>query len=245
MTRGIFQILANERIARDVFRLCLAGDAGAVRAPGQFVNIALDGFYLRRPISVCDWTADSLTLLYKTVGRGTAALAGMRPGETLDLLVGLGNGFACERSGDRPLVIGGGVGTPPMFGLAKALLAAGKQPTAVLGFNTAADAFYLDEFQALGIPVLVATADGGLGTPGFVTDAVARQRPLYDYYFACGPEPMLRALYDALPTDGQLSFEERMACGFGVCMGCSCQTKYGSRRICRDGPVLCKEEILW
>ena len=245
MTQGIFTIQANDRIAREVYRLRLVGDTAAISAPGQFVNLALDGFFLRRPISVCDWTADSLTLIYKVVGRGTAALARMGPGETLDLLVGLGNGFSCAVSGSRPLVIGGGVGAPPMYGLVKALLAADKQPIVVLGFNTAADAFYLEEFRALGVPVLTATADGSLGTRGFVTDAISQAQPLYDYYFACGPEPMLHALYDALPTDGQLSFEERMACGFGVCMGCSCKTKYGSRRICRDGPVLRKEEIVW
>ncbi len=244
MKQSIFTIEKNEPLTDSVWKMVLAGDTSAITASGQFVNIRLDGFFLRRPISVCDYDAHTLTLLYKTVGKGTQYMATLSQGYQLDVLTGLGNGYDTEKSGKTPLLIGGGVGVPPMYRLAKNLIAEGKQPTVILGFNTAAEVFYKQEFEALGIPVLVATADGSMGTKGFVTDLVKTQSD-YSYFYTCGPEPMLQALSDVTTTSGQLSFEERMGCGFGACMGCSCETKYGTKRICKDGPVLEKEEIKW
>jgi dihydroorotate dehydrogenase electron transfer subunit len=220
----------------------LEGDTGAITAPGQFINIRLDGLFLRRPISVCDWDGQGITIIYKVVGKGTAALGGMEQGQELDVLCGLGNGFDVSRCGERTLVIGGGVGVPPMYGLAKALLRAGKTPVAILGFNKKEEIFYEDRFRELGIETTVTTVDGSYGVKGFVTDALPEE---YGYFCACGPLPMLKAVYNAAATSGLLSFEERMGCGFGACMGCSCKTKYGNKRICKDGPVLEKEEIIW
>jgi len=244
MTQGIYTILSNRCIAPNVYEMVLQGDTSALRAPGQFVNIKLEGFFLRRPISVCDYDASTITIIYKVVGKGTAYMAALNTGAELDVLVGLGNGFDTAKSGAQPLLIGGGAGVPPMYHLAKQLLAQGKQPIAILGFNTAEEIFYQQEFEALGIRTIVCTADGSVGVRGFVTDAVA-QLSDYTFYYACGPEPMLKALYNACASDGELSFEERMGCGFGACMGCTCKTKYGNKRICKDGPVLEKEEIIW
>ena len=238
------QIVSQERIARDVYKMILSGDTTAVTAPGQFVNVRLDGLYLRRPISVCDWQPEELTLIYKVVGKGTAQMASLPDGTVLSVLTGLGNGYDLTKSGERPLLLGGGVGVPPLYLAAKMLRAAGKTVTAVLGFNTADDVFYQDEFRALGVRTIVTTADGSCGTRGFVTDALADAGD-YSYVYTCGPEPMLKAVYNAVETSGQFSFEERMGCGFGACMGCTCKTKYGSKRICTDGPVLEKEEIVW
>ncbi len=243
MKRGLFTIQTNQELAPATHRMVLAGDTGAITAPGQFVNIALAGKFLRRPISVCDWGEGSLTLIYKVVGQGTAQMSQMSPGQALDLLTGLGNGYDLSKAGDRPLLIGGGAGVPPLYALAKALVAQGKRPQVILGFNTRAEAFLEEEFQALGAAVTVATADGSYGVRGFVTDAMPRDG--YSYIYTCGPEPMLRAVYGKAVTSGQFSFEERMGCGFGACMGCTCETKYGYKRICREGPVLEKEEILW
>lgn len=243
--RGIYTILSNEPLTPSVRRMVLEGDTQYLTAPGQFVNLALEGRYLRRPISVCDWDERTLTLIYKVVGEGTAQMSHLAPGATLDLLTGLGNGFAMDVSATRPLVVGGGVGVPPLYGLAKRLLAVGKPVVAVLGFNTASEVFYADAFRALGAEVCVATADGSAGTRGFVTDVLAANGIDYDYFYACGPLPMLRALCEATSVEGQLSFEERMGCGFGGCMGCTCKTKNGNKRICKEGPVLRKEEILW
>ena len=243
MKQEIFEITENIKIAEGIYRLTLAGDTAAITAPGQFVNLKLDGFYLRRPISVCDWAEGELTLIYKVLGHGTEAMTAFPAGKRLDVLTGLGNGYDLSLCGDRPLLIGGGVGIPPLYGLAKRLVAAGKHPAAVLGFNSAADRFYIAEFEALGVPVTVATADGSCGVKGFVTDAMAGLT--YDYFYTCGPEPMLKAVYRATDTSGQFSFEERMGCGFGACMGCSCRTITGNKRICKEGPVLRKEEILW
>lgn len=245
MKQGIFRITSNEKIARDIFKMTLSGDTSAITAPGQFVNIKLDGFFLRRPISVCDCVGENLTLIYKTVGNGTEQMSRMAAGDELDLLTGLGNGFDVHNAAQRPLLVGGGVGVPPLYNLAKVLLAAGKRVGVVLGFNTADEVFYADEFRALGCDVHLATADGSAGVRGFVTTAIAECRPEFDYFYACGPLPMLRALCDAVPQDGQLSFEERMGCGFGACMGCSCKTKYGNKRICKEGPVLTKGEVIW
>lgn len=244
MIQGIYEISENKNIAKNIYKMVLTGDTSAITAPGQFVNIKLDGFFLRRPISVCDWNENEITLIYKTVGHGTEAMAAFCAGKKLDLLVGLGNGFHTEKSGKNALVIGGGVGVPPLFGLAKRLIAEGKNVTAVLGFNEKSEVFLAEEFKAIGAAVLVATADGSVGTKGFVTDAMKNTCD-YSYFYACGPQPMLKAVYDSTKTSGELSFEERMGCGFGACMGCSCKTKYGNKRICKDGPVLEKEEIIW
>ena len=244
MHQEIFEILSNEPIAKGIYQLTLAGDTSAVTAPGQFVNLRLDGFYLRRPISVCDWESGRLRLIYKVLGRGTAALTEYPAGKTMDVLTGLGNGFDMTKSGDTPLLVGGGVGIPPLFGLAKGLISAGKRPAAVLGFNKASEVFLAEEFRALGIPVTLCTADGSAGIPGFVTEGM-KQAKGYSYLYACGPEPMLKAVSEASETDAQLSFEERMGCGFVACMGCTHRTKYGNKRICKDGPVLEKEEIVW
>lgn len=243
MKRSLFTILKNEELAPATFRMVLAGDTTAIGAPGQFVNIALTGKFLRRPISVCDWDGESLTLIYKVVGQGTAQMSQMSPGETLDLLTGLGNGYDLEKSGDKPLLLGGGAGIPPLYALAKQLLAQGKTPSVILGFNKKEELFLEAEFRALGIPVTVATADGSLGVKGFVTDAMPAEG--YTYLYTCGPEPMLRAIDGKAISSGQFSFEERMGCGFGACMGCTCKTKYGNKRICREGPVLEREEIIW
>ena len=238
----LFTIIQNNRIAKDVYKMLLRGDTSAIRNAGEFVNIKLGGFYLRRPISVCDVEGDTLTLIYKTVGKGTEAMSEMGAGDGLMLLTGLGNGYDLSLSGDSPLLVGGGVGVPPMYLLAKRLLAQGKRVSVVLGFNTADEVFYEDEFRALGCEVTVATADGSRGVKGFVTDALPES---YSYFYTCGPMPMFRALNKAAKTSGQFSFEERMGCGFGACMGCSCKTVTGYKRICKDGPVLKKEEILW
>ena len=242
MKKGSFTVTENTPLTATVYRLRLAGDASAVTAPGQFVNIALPGLYLRRPISVCDAGGGELTLIYKTVGRGTLAMAAMAPGQTLDVLTGLGNGFDVTLAGDSPLLLGGGIGAAPLYLLARRLRAAGKAVTAVLGFNTGDEVFYADEFRSLGCDVTVTTADGSFGTPGFVTDALPEG---YSFYYACGPGPMLRAVYDRAAGDGQLSFEARMGCGFGACMGCTRQTASGPKRVCKDGPVFRKGEILW
>lgn len=238
-----FRLLENTPLTSAVWRMRLGGDTAGITRPGQFVQLKLPGFYLRRPISVCDWDGDSLTLVYKVVGQGTEAMTGLRPGETLDLLTGLGNGFDVEACGQRPLLVGGGVGLPPMIGLCRSLVENGKRPTVLAGFNTAAEVFLRDAVEQLGAPFVLATMDGSAGVKGLVTDAMASLD--FDSVCACGPEPMLRAVYLAAEVPGQFSFEERMGCGFGACMGCSCKTKYGSKRICKDGPVLRREEIVW
>ena len=243
MKQSIFKILTNEALTSNVYRMTLEGDTSAITAPGQFVNIRLTGKFLRRPISVCDWEEGKLTLVYKVVGHGTAQMAAMTPGESLDILTGLGNGYDLTLTGEHPVLVGGGVGVPPMYGLAKRLRAMGKEVQVILGFNTREEIFYEEAFKALGCTVHVTTVDGSYGTPGFVTDALKNLS--YSHFCACGPEPMLKALYAASATSGQMSFEERMGCGFGACMGCSCKTLTGSKRICKDGPVMKKEEILW
>ena len=243
MKQSIFTVTENRKIASSVYEMTLSGDTSAVTAPGQFVNIRLDGFFLRRPISVCDCESGTLRLIYKVVGNGTQAMSKLQNSTELDVLTGLGNGYNTGKSGDRPLLLGGGVGVPPMYMLAKKLISEEKDVTVILGFNTENEVFYENEFQALGAKVLVTTADGSKGIKGFVTDAMDKVD--YTYFYTCGPEPMLKAVYNKSTTSGQFSFEERMGCGFGACMGCSCKTKYGSKRICKDGPVLEKEEIIW
>ncbi len=243
MKQSIFTILSNEALTDSVYKMILSGDTSAITAPGQFVNIQLSGKFLRRPISVCDYDETTLTIVYKVVGHGTEQLCGMKAGETLDILTGLGNGYDLTLSGDKPLLLGGGVGVPPMYKLAKKLIAQGKEVTVILGFNTKSEIFYEEEFNKLGCRVIVATADGSYGVKGFVTTPMGSLD--YSYFYTCGPEPMLRAVYKASQTSGQMSFEERMGCGFGACMGCSCKTLTGYKRICKEGPVMKKEEILW
>ena len=243
MKQSIFKITSNEKIARDIFKMTLAGDTSAITAPGQFVNIKLDGFFLRRPISVCDCVGENLTLIYKTVGRGTEQMSRMAAGDKLDLLTGLGNGYNTKISGGSPLLVGGGVGVPPMYMLCRKLISEGKNVTVVLGFNSKDDVFYEDEFRALGADVHIATADGTYGIKGFVTDVIKDMQ--YTFFYTCGPEPMFRAMHKIMKTPGQYSFEERMGCGFGACMGCSCKTLTGNKRICKEGPVMESEEIIW
>lgn len=242
MKQGIFEILENRHLTDSVCQMRLGGDVSDVTACGQFVNIRLDGLFLRRPISVCDRGEDSLTLVYKVVGRGTSRMAAMQPGERLDVLTGLGNGYDLSQAGEHPLLLGGGVGVPPLYWLARELRQLGRTVSVVLGFNTKDEVFYEQEFRRLGCEVTVTTVDGSYGVRGFVTDAYPSS---YTYFYTCGPEPMLRAVHRSSTTSGQLSFEERMGCGFGACMGCSCQTLTGYKRICKDGPVMQKEEILW
>ncbi len=243
MKQTVFTIESNEKIAKDVYLMVLSGDTSDITASGQFVNIKLEGFYLRRPISVCDYDDNSLTLIYKVVGKGTEYMAELGKGFKLDILTGLGNGFDTSKSGQKPLLIGGGVGVPPMYNLAKRLISEGKNVSVILGFNTADEVFFADEFKKIGADVHVATADGSMGTKGFVTDVMKNLD--YDYFYTCGPMPMFKAIEAIAHTSGQYSFEERMGCGFGACMGCSCKTKYGNKRICKDGPVLEREEIIW
>lgn len=250
MKQEIFKILTNQQLAKDVYRMTLTGDTCGIR-PGQFVNIKLDGLYLRRPISVCDCVGCVLTLIYKVVGKGTELMSKMTQCEELDVLSGLGNGYDLTKSGETPLLIGGGVGVPPLYMLCRKLAEEGRHPTVVLGFNKAEEVFYPNEFAALGAEVKVATVDGSVGVKGFFTDAIAAlsdEGKKFSYFYTCGPEPMLKAVYNSPVLDGvegEFSFEERMGCGFGACMGCSCKTVTGYKRICKDGPVLEKKEILW
>ncbi|MBP3579876.1 MAG: dihydroorotate dehydrogenase electron transfer subunit [Clostridia bacterium] len=243
MKQSIFEIESNILLAPDVYKMKLIGNTSHITSPGQFINIQLDGFYLRRPISVYDCDSQSVTIIYKVVGGGTEKMSCMNKGEKLDILTGLGNGFDIDKCGERVLLIGGGVGVPPMYYLAKKLLENGRQVTMIMGFNKESEIFCKDEFEALGVKTLVTTVDGSVGIKGFVTNAMSQLE--YDHICTCGPEPMLKAVYNECKTSGQFSFEERMGCGFGACMGCSCKTKYGNKRICKDGPVLVKEEIIW
>ena len=242
MKQSIFEIWENTALTKDVFKMVLSGDTSAITASGQFVNIQLEGLYLRRPISVCDWDEKTLTIVYKVVGKGTEAMSKMAPGVKLDVLTGLGNGYDLTKAGANPVLLGGGVGVPPMYGCAKRLVAMGIKPTVILGFNVKEEIFYEEEFKALGCRTIVTTVDGSYGVKGFVTNALPEN---YTHFYTCGPEPMLKAVYKATNTSGQMSFEERMGCGFGACMGCSCKTLTGYKRICKDGPVMMKEEILW
>ena len=243
MKQGLYKVLFNFELAPSVFRMVLEGDTSAILSPGQFVNIKIDGEFLRRPISICDYDKNTIVLIYKVVGVGTEKLSKMKDGDTLDLLVGLGNGFNAENDCKTPLVIGGGVGIPPLYNLCRELIKFGKKPTVILGFNTKSEIFYEEIFKMLGIDVYVTTVDGSYGIKGFVTDAMKDLE--YDYFYTFGPDPMFRAIEKVALTSGQFSFEERMGCGFGACMGCSCKTKYGNKRICKDGPVLEREEIIW
>ena len=242
MKQGIFKIVENTHLTDSVMKMRLFGDCSDITNPGQFINIKLDGFYLRRPISVFDADKESVTIIYKIVGQGTEYMSSLNVGDELDVLTGLGNGYDCSLSGNSPLLIGGGVGVPPLYMLAKQLISEGKEVSVILGFNTKDEIFCEEDFKQLGAKVSVTTVDGSYGVKGFVTDAFPEE---YTHFYSCGPEPMLKAVYKKSSTSGQLSFEERMGCGFGACMGCSCKTLTGYKRICKDGPVMLKEEILW
>ena len=242
MKESVFRIKENRNIAPLTFLMVLEGDCAGMDRPGQFVNIKIEGFFLRRPISVCDIRDSELTLIYKTVGKGTLAMSGMKEGQELSLLTGLGNGYDITKAGEAPLLLGGGAGVPPLYLLARKLREEGKKVSVVLGFKRREEIFFEKEFSDLGCDVTVTTVDGSAGVRGFVTDGMPEH---YSYFYTCGPEPMLRAVKRATSTSGQFSFEERMGCGFGACMGCTCRTVTGYKRICKDGPVLEKEEILW
>ena len=242
MKQTLFHIKENVHLTENVLKMVLSGDTSDITAPGQFINIKLDGLFLRRPISVCDCDENTVTIIYKVVGHGTEQMMKMKEG-TLDVLTGLGNGYDTSKSGNEPVLLGGGVGVPPLYMLAKKLLREGKKVSVILGFNTKSEIFYEEEFKKIGCEVYVTTVDGSYGTRGFVTDKLKELS--YTYFYTCGPEQMLKAVYNASNTSGQLSFEERMGCGFGACMGCSCKTITGYKRICKEGPVLEKEEILW
>ena len=243
MYQGFYEIKSNKKLTDSIFEMVLEGDTSSITAPGQFINIKLDGFYLRRPISICDYNDTTITIIYKVVGEGTEVMSKLNAGTELDVLCGLGNGFDTTKSLDKPVLIGGGVGVPPMYNLCKKLIAEGKKVTVILGFNKKDEIFYEDEFKKLGADVKVTTVDGSYGIKGFVTDALKETD--YSYFYTCGPMPMFKAIESTAITSGQYSFEERMGCGFGACMGCSCKTKYGNKRICKDGPVLTREEIIW
>ena len=245
MKEAILEIVENRPLTGSVYQMTLKGDTSAISHPGQFVELSLEGFFLRRPISVCNYDEGTLTLIYKVVGKGTAQMANLTQGTKLSALTGLGNGFNDSVECSSALLVGGGVGVPPLYRLARNLIAQGKSVTVVLGFNTASEVFYQSEFEALGAKVIVATADGSAGCKGFVTDAIAQNNIEAEYFYSCGPLPMLRALTTALDIPGEISLEERMGCGFGICMGCSIQTASGPKRVCKEGPVFKKKEILW
>lgn len=243
MYQGFYEIKSNKKLTESIFEMVLVGDTSSITAPGQFINIKLDGFFLRRPISICDYDNETITIIYKVVGEGTEIMSKMNSGEKLDVLCGLGNGFDTSKSMDKPVLIGGGVGVPPMYNLCKTLINEGKEVSVILGFNKKDEIFYEDEFKKFGANVKVTTVDGSYGIKGFVTDALKDTD--YSYFYTCGPMPMFKAIESTASTSGQYSFEERMGCGFGACMGCSCKTKYGNKRICKEGPVLTREEIIW
>ena len=245
MQQVIFEIVSNRALTPLIYEMRLKGDTSAITRPGQFVELSIEGLFLRRPISVCNFDEGELTLVYKVVGKGTSEMAAMQVGRKVDVLTGLGNGFNADAECQRALLVGGGVGVPPLYRLARELLAKGREVTVVLGFNTAAELFYEEEFKALGVNLVVATVDGSKGVKGFVTDAIRESGVAFDYFYSCGPLPMLKALSQSVAADGELSLEERMGCGFGICMGCSIQTASGAKRVCKEGPVFKKEETLW
>lgn len=242
MTKDKYKILSNKALTSSVFKMVLEGDTSSITRPGQFINIQLDGYYLRRPISISDYDDKTITIIYKVVGHGTEAMSALKEDTKLDCLVGLGNGYDTSLTNKSALVLGGGVGVPPLYGLCKKLLSEGKSVRVVLGFNTKEEVFYEEEFKKLGAEVIVTTVDGSYGVKGFVTDAIDYE---YDYFYTCGPLPMLKAVYNKTTTSGQFSFEERMGCGFGACMGCTQKTTNGYKRVCKEGPVFVKEEIVW
>ena len=243
--RNLYKVVSNKQLTVKSWLMVLEGDTQYVTRAGEFVNIALEGKFLRRPISVCDYDEKTITLLYDVVGEGTKAMSRMKAGEELDLLTGLGNGFSEERECRRPALLGGGVGCAPLYNLAKKFLARGVKPVVILGFNSEKDVVSADMFEAIGVELYIATVDGSVGTKGFVTDVIREQGLECDYFYACGPMPMLKALCKGVEWPGEVSLDERMACGFGVCMCCSVETKSGNKRICKEGPVFDKEDLIW
>lgn len=243
MKQGLFRVESNLPIAPNIYKMVLRGETGAISTPGQFINIRLDGFSARRPISVYDYDEDTVTIVYKVIGDGTGYMSRMAPGSVLDVLSGLGNGFSPEKGGARPLIIGGGIGAAPLYRLSRELISRGAEPSVILGFGGRNDMILVDEFRALGAKVTVATADGSAGLRGFVTDAMPDEG--YTYFFACGPAAMFSAVNSKAKGSGQFSFEAHMGCGFGACMSCSCKTRFGAKRVCKDGPVFEREEIIW
>lgn len=243
--KTIFKVIENTKVAAKTWRMVLEGDTSRITTPGQFVNLEVEGHFLRRPISLCDAADGKLTLLYDVVGEGTELMSRWKPGHLVDTLTGLGNGFDPDCNVERPLLLGGGIGVAPLLLLARFLVAAGRSPIAVLGFNKAEDIVLVDELRLAGAEVYVATADGSAGTKGFVTDAIREHCLPTEYFYACGPMPMLRALALGMDCPGELSLDDRMACGFGVCMCCSIKTRSGAKRICKDGPVFKKEELIF
>lgn len=244
MNKSKYKIIKNNKIAKDVFKMILEGDTTNITNAGQFINIELEDLYLRRPISICDYDDNTITVIYKVVGQGTEKMSNLEAGHELDILTGLGNGFETSNSGDKPLIIGGGVGTPPMYRLCKNLISEGKKPNVILGFNSKEDIFYKEEFEKLGVEVYISTVDGSVGVKGFVTDIMKTIKD-YTYFYACGPMVMLKAICEEANVSGEVSLEERMGCGFGACMGCTIQTKKGNKRVCREGPVFNKEDLIW
>ena len=245
MQRVVLTVTKNEALTPLIYEMTLVGDVSGITRAGQFVEISLDGLYLRRPISVCNYDEGELTIIYKVVGKGTDLMSQMAEGPQLDVLTGLGNGFNIDHECEKPLLVGGGVGVPPLYRLTRDLIARGKEVTVVLGFNTESEIFYAEKFEEAGAKVIIATADGSVGIKGFVTNAIAESGVKADYFYSCGPLPMLKALCQSLEIDGEVSLEERMGCGFGICMGCSIQTTKGARRVCKEGPVFKKEEVIW
>lgn len=243
--RGLYKVVSNVRLSAKTMRMVLEGDTQYITCAGQFVNVAVEGKFLRRPISVCDYDEKTITLLYDVVGEGTKAMSLMEEGTVLDLLTGLGNGFSEDEPTRHPVLLGGGIGCAPLYNLAKKLIARGVEPVVILGFNSEADVVAEDMFRELGIATYVATVDGSCGTKGFVTDVIREESVQGDYFYACGPMPMLRAVCNGLEWSGEVSLDERMACGFGVCMCCSIETKSGVKRICKEGPVFRKEDLIW
>ena len=240
MKQLTFEIQSNEQIAKNVYRMQLGGDTTGI-LPGQFVNIRVADQFLRRPISVCNIADGILTIIYKVVGVGTEAMSHLPVGTQLDVLTVLGNGYDLSKAGDKPLLVGGGVGVPPMYMLARQLREMGKAVRVILGFNTKEEVFYEEEFRSLGCEVVVTTVDGSHGIKGFVTNALDGKQ---SYYYTCGPLPMIKALLQAAGTNGEVSMEERMGCGFGACMGCTIQTTQGPKRVCKEGPVFPAEELI-
>jgi len=245
MKQVVFLIQSNIQIACQTWQMRLEGDSSALVSPGQFVDVAVEGFFLRRPFAARDWDAEGFDFIYKTVGEGTEAMSRMKPGQAIDVLTGLGNGFDSDSCKGKALLISGGLGASPLFPLAKRLIAEGKTVTAILGFNTAAEAILQSEYEALGAKVHMVTMDGSLGIKGLVTDAVKEVDPSFDFFYTCGPKVMMKAVCETLDGPGQASLEERMGCGCGICYGCTCHTDKGPKRICADGPVFNREDIIW
>lgn len=245
--QGVLTIISKTQLCSDVYEMVLQGkEASYVSNPGQFINIKLNDSlqpYLRRPMSISDYSDDTITIVFRVVGEGTKILKEKQVGDQLDCLIGLGNGFEVKKD-HKAILIGGGLGTPPLYKLGKELVKQGVEVTTVLGFNSKENVFYEDKFKELG-NCYIATMDGSVGQKGTVVDVINQVGLTFDTYYTCGPEPMLKALVKEYPDNGQLSFEARMGCGFGACMGCSCKVKEKPyKRICVEGSVLSSSEVI-